>query len=66
MKMKHLAKSAFVGKTVNCDEMGRGQIIDETASCVGVHFERGRNAMRVHYIPKADLIPNADMEAQNA
>jgi hypothetical protein len=53
--------SAFVGKTVEDEEMGRGRIIDETPSCVGVRYNRERNLMRVHYIPKRCLTPNASL-----
>jgi len=52
------ACSAFVGNTVQDEEMGRGRIIDETPSCVGVRYNRERKVMRVHYIPKRYLQPN--------
>lgn len=54
--------SAFVGKTVEDEEMGRGLIIDETPSCVGVLYRRERKVMRVHYIPKRDLRPNNTLQ----
>lgn len=54
------ACSAFVGKTVQDEEMGRGRIIDETPSCVGVRYNRERKVMRVHYIPKRYLQPNPE------
>ena len=52
--------SAFVGKTVEDEEMGRGLIIDETKSCVGVRYDRERKVMRVHYIPKSELKANKE------
>jgi hypothetical protein len=57
--------SAFVGKTVEDEEMGRGRIIDETPSCVGVRYNRERKVMRVHYIPKRYLTPNTKLNATN-
>lgn len=52
----HPSPSAFVGKTVDDDVLGRGRIIDETETTVGVRFHRERRKMRVHYIPKSKLI----------
>ena len=57
--------SAFVGKTVEDEEMGRGRIIDETPSCVGVRYNRERKVMRVHYIPKRCLTPNTQAEGRS-
>lgn len=52
----HLKSAAFVGKTVDDDILGRGIIIDETETTVGVRFHRERRKMSVHYIPKSKLI----------
>jgi hypothetical protein len=48
----------YRGKTVKIEEMGCGEIIDQTELCVGILL--GGEGYRVFYVPIKDLQPHED------
>lgn len=53
--MNRIRSTQYLGSTVYDEGHGRGTIVDETPTCVGVQFKRDRGC-KVWYIRKTDLI----------